>query len=244
MDFVTKKIYSMSEVVQAPSPQAQIYAENLYGRPTVLLPRGIDILKFSPRHRTRTDEEVKLLYVGRIAKEKGVDFFFDAYDVSSDKPTLSDFPITIVGDGGFFNQVDEKIGHIHNVTLTGRLINDPTQGNYNLSQSYANGDIFVYPSTNDTFGNTIQEAMASGLPVVSMNSLGAQFLIEDGETGFIVDSRLKLIERVRFLAENLIERNRIGNNARESVQNRTWKSIFKLGLDQIIDAQSKYQVRV
>jgi phosphatidylinositol alpha 1,6-mannosyltransferase len=91
---------------------------------------------------------------------------------------------------------------------------------------YAAFDTFVHFGTEETFGQTIQEAQATGLPVVAPESGGPRFLINSGETGFLAHPTKKLgfNEAVAELAANPQLRARIGENARRAVLNKSWEA--------------------
>jgi glycosyltransferase involved in cell wall biosynthesis len=97
-----------------------------------------------------------------------------------------------------------------------------------LAAAYASADIFVFPSTTDTFGNVILEAQASGLPVVVSDSGGPKELVTDKANGLITKSHdvEDFTRAVRELATNRELRERMANSARDSVTDRSWPRAF------------------
>ncbi len=90
--------------------------------------------------------------------------------------------LVIVGDGPAFAEVQQKLVGLP-ATFTGYLSGEP------LAKAYASADIFAFPSTTETFGQVILEAMASGLPVVGILSEGVCDLVDNGKTGFLLDGK-------------------------------------------------------
>ena len=123
----------------------------------------------------------------------------------------------IVGDGPERVSLEEKFAG-RPVTFTGRLEGEA------LANAYATLDVFVHFGTEETFGQTIQEAQASELPVIAPARGGPVHLIQHGITGLLVNP-----DEVRPYRESLMMllgdpklRKRIARQARESVMERTW----------------------
>ncbi len=128
--------------------------------------RGVDVQRFSPVHRSpelrssmgASDETLVIGYVGRLAAEKGLDTALAAMQLVNEvRPGQAAF--MLVGDGPYESQVHARTPSPR--WLPGKLSGDK------LSAAYASADVFVFPSTTDTFGNVLLEAMASGLPVAA-----------------------------------------------------------------------------
>ena len=98
-----------------------------------------------------------------------------------------------------------------------------------LATAYASADIFVFPSTTDTFGNVIIEAQSSGVPVVVSDSGGPKELVEDKANGLITKSRDvdDFTRAVRALVTDPALRERMGISARKSVIDRSWPGAFR-----------------
>jgi glycosyltransferase involved in cell wall biosynthesis len=147
--------------------------------------RGIDINRFHPRHRNGlwTDKysldpkSFKLLYVGRISREKNLDVLVRAF-VYLEAAGLN-IDLIIVGNGPYRAHMQAQLDGSR-ALFTGELTGDL------LSQAFASSDLFVFPSSTDTFGNVILEAQASGLPVIVTDLGGPRENLIDGKTGRIV----------------------------------------------------------
>src|SRR5207249_4800627 len=95
--------------------------------------------------------------------------------------------------------------------------------------AYASADIFVFPSTTDTFGNVILEAQACGLPVVVSDSGGPKELVQDKGNGLITKSHdvEDFARAIRALVTNPALRERMGKSARNSVVDGSWQNAFE-----------------
>ena len=185
--------------------------------------RGVNTERFNPDHATRTMREKLLngrdpnsllcLYVGRLAYEKRVDLLLDV-------AKLEGVALTIVGDGALRGQL-ENLFEGSNTHFTGYLIGDE------LAQAYASADMFVFTGENETFGQVIQEAMASGLPSVVVNSGGAPDVMIDGEIGWVVDpSAQAFTDGVRSLRDHPQRRIEMGIKARQVAEQRPWSALM------------------
>ncbi len=190
--------------------------------------KGVDTQRFSPSHysmewrRRLTDDQPDkplLIYVGRIAREKRVDWLLDV---------IKAFPsarLAIVGDGPERLRLETLFAGTPTV-FTGFL-----EGN-NLAQAYASADIMIFPGANETFGNVVSEAMASGLPVIVPRSGGVTDFVRHGENGLVFspEDRQELLRAVGYLLDHPALRRQLGEQARIWAEARSWDQIF----DQLI----------
>jgi len=191
-----------------------------------ILPRGLDTELFHPTRRDpsffekfgATNGQVRLLYVGRVSREKDLDLLGEAFRRLRDEG-LS-IQLFIVGHGPYSKEFSKSLPE---AVFTGYLT-----GNH-LAAAYASADIFVFPSTTDTFGNVIIEAQASGVPVIVSDSGGPKELVENEHNGLITKSHNleDLTRAIRELVVDSDRRKRMGDHARESVINRTWPNAFR-----------------
>src|SRR5881275_121683 len=191
-----------------------------------IFPRGLDTQLFTPARRDPAffekfgvqNGEVRLLYVGRVSREKDLDVLADAYRRLRDEGLP--VQLFVVGHGPYSEVFAESLPEAF---FTGYLRGKE------LATAYASADIFVFPSTTDTFGNVIIEAQASGVPVVVSDSGGPKELVEENQNGLITKSHdaEDLTRAIRELVLDSDRRKRMGGHARESVINRTWPSAFR-----------------
>ncbi|MBA3831019.1 MAG: glycosyltransferase [Chthoniobacterales bacterium] len=191
-----------------------------------ILPRGLDTELFTPA-RGEPDfwkqfgsdgSGVRLLYVGRISKEKDLDVLVQAFRElrGANVPVQ----LSIVGHGPYSKALEEQLPE---ACFTGYLTGET------LARAYASADIFVFPSTTDTFGNVIIEAQAAGLPVIVSDEGGPAELVRQGETGLITKARdpAAFARAIRRLTGDKALRTKMGAAARVSVRNRSWPNAFR-----------------
>jgi glycosyltransferase involved in cell wall biosynthesis len=191
-----------------------------------ILPRGLDTEMFHPTRRDpgfwakfgSSNGKVRLLYVGRISKEKNLDLLADAYRRLRDEG----LPIELlfVGHGPYSQTLAE--------TLPDAIFTGYLRGR-DLAAAYASADVFAFPSTTDTFGNVIIEAQASGVPVVVSDAGGPKELVENERNGIVTKSHDvdDFTRAIRSLVTDPELRQEMGTHARESVVNRTWPDAFR-----------------
>ena len=177
--------------------------------------RGVDTVRFDPARRSQRlrDDlgpagEVLVGYVGRLAAEKRLDLL-------SDVARLPGARLVVVGAGPAEAAARRA--------LPGAVFLGQRQGD-ELARVYASLDVFVHSGPHETFGNTLQEAAASGLPVVAPAAGGPLDLVEHGVTGFLVPpgDRAVLAAAVAALVAGKRLRAAQGAAARRGVLGRTW----------------------
>jgi glycosyltransferase involved in cell wall biosynthesis len=95
-----------------------------------------------------------------------------------------------------------------------------------LTRAYAEMDIFVFPSSTDTFGNVVLEALASGVPCVVTSSGGPKFIVRDGETGFVTDTERDFVAAVTRMMMESDLRKRMSTSARQVALGYSWDAVF------------------
>jgi glycosyltransferase involved in cell wall biosynthesis len=192
-----------------------------------IFPRGIDTDEFSPRWRSEvffeeyggSADATRLIYVGRVSREKDLDVLADAMLRLRDAGR--DVELFVIGDGPYLRELVGRMSG-KGCFFTGVLRGE------RLSTAYASGDLFVFPSTTDTFGNVVLEAHASGVPAVVTDKGGPQEIIEAGKTGLVARGRDvdDLVEKIEVLIDDPGRRMEMGKAARKLALSRTWESAF------------------
>jgi len=177
--------------------------------------RGVDCKRFDPAKRSgelraqlAPGGELLVGYVGRLATEKRVDLLANI-------GALPGVRLVIVGTG-------PAEAAIRRAVPTALFLGQHT--GEELARIYASFDVFVHAGPHDTFGQTLQEAAASGLPVVAPAAGGPLDLVRNGTTGFLVapGSAAALAEAVAALAASPELRMAQGRAGRQMVLGRTW----------------------
>jgi glycosyltransferase involved in cell wall biosynthesis len=174
--------YNRCDATYAPSATTVATLQGRGIRRVELWERGIDRHRFSPQHR---DERLRravspegdpiLLYVGRLVREKDLADLAAAAEVLAERRQR--FRLVLVGSGPMEAELRARLPAAHFAGY---------QQGEALSRWYASADLFVFPSTTETFGNVLLEACASGLPVVAAARGGVQDLVRRGRNGFLV----------------------------------------------------------
>ncbi len=190
--------------------------------------RGVDAERFQPsrRHpllRSEWSTDVVIGYVGRLAPEKQVE----------DLSVLQNIPgtrLVIVGDGPSRARLESLLPE---ALFLGHL--DGTA----LAVAMASFDLFVHPGESETFGQTLQEAHASGVPVIATGRGGPLDLVRMGIDGWLYKAGdlEDLRMRVTDLAGDARKRRAFGEAGREAVQSRSWESVCDQLLDHFEEAR-------
>jgi phosphatidylinositol alpha 1,6-mannosyltransferase len=180
--------------------------------------RGVDSVRFDPAKRSprlrallAPNGETIVGYIGRLAVEKQVDLLAAAC-------RLPDVKVVVVGDGPARRDLGKA--------LPGALFLGLRHGEQ-LARIYASLDIFVHTGAHETFGQTVQEALASGVPVVAPATGGPLDLVTPGVTGTLVPpgDAAAIADAVAALAADPIARKEYAEAARASVAGRDWAAV-------------------
>lgn len=180
--------------------------------------RGVDTVRFAPEHRSEAlrralapDGEVLVGYVGRLAAEKHVELLAHTC-------RLPGVRVVVTGDG-------PVAGSLRRVLPEAVFLG--ARHGAQLARIYGSLDVFVHTGPYETFGQTIQEAMASGLPVVAPAAGGPLDLVAPGDTGFLVPpgDGSAFASAIGALAADPELRARFGAAARTAVAGRSWTAL-------------------
>ena len=229
VDRMIAAIHAPATLTLAPTPASASYLTKLGVKNVEVWGRGVDLELFHPDRRLTPEvtamrqmiagDKRVVGFIGRLAAEKQVNQF----------EALVDLPNThfvIVGDGPERANLEARFAG-KPVTFLGSLRGD------DLANAYAMLDVFVHFGAEETFGQTIQEAQASGVPVVAPASGGPLFLIQPGVNGYLGEPHRP--HTFRPFVENLLDdthlRARIAEASRRSVRLKSWNANNAILLD-------------
>ena len=232
--------YGQAHRVLCPS---RIYEEAVHRHGvthTGIWSRGVDPGVFAASWRSEAyraafglgPEDLLVTYIGRIAREKNLGLLLEAWETLA--PVRGAGQLVLVGRGPLEEEIRRR--EIPGVHVTGLL-----QGAA-LSAAYASADVFAFPSATETFGNSLLEAMGSGLPSLVAASGGVLEFTEHGRNAWLVepDSAPAIVAGLRRLLTDVELRRRLGAGALATARARDWGSVYDQLLadyQQAIDAK-------
>jgi glycosyltransferase involved in cell wall biosynthesis len=177
-----RRFYDRCSLVLVPNAAIRAeMAQAMPGRKLRIWGRGVDTGLFNPRRRDLAwrrsqgfrDDEIVVLFFGRLVAEKGVDMFVDVARALR----MRDLPVRflVVGEG----PARPSFAPLGDVVLTGHLAGEE------LARAVASADVLFNPSLTEAFGNVVLEVMASGVPVVAADVPSAASLVRSGEEGLL-----------------------------------------------------------
>ncbi|EDY81436.1 glycosyl transferase, group 1 family protein [Verrucomicrobiia bacterium DG1235] len=225
MSAYLRMIHNFCGCTLAPTQQMadELAAEGY--RNTGVLSRGVDTALFCPKKR---DLELRgswnipdggraVIYVGRIAKEKNIDLVMRAYRSLRERNPAD--RLVLVGDGPELERLKRKYPDVYYAGM---------QKGEDLARHYASGDLFLFASETETFGNVVTEAMASGLAVCTFDYAAGRQYIESGVNGQLArfgdgEDFIKQVLSLEELGDE--ELTRIRKAARETAEGISWESV-------------------
>jgi glycosyltransferase involved in cell wall biosynthesis/predicted metal-dependent phosphoesterase TrpH len=210
--------YSAPAAVLSPSPSADASVVALGADPGRIgrWERGVDVARFDPAKADRDvfPGEIKVLYSGRLTREKGVDLLAETFiRAHAADPRLH---LLLAGGGPEEGELRQRLGG--RATFLGWL------GGEDLPRAYASADAFLFCSSTDTYGQVILEAAASGLPVVAVAEGGPAALIENRHTGLLCRADADhLAGTLLQLASSPQLRRRLGDAGVRVARQRSWE---------------------
>ena len=220
-----RRIYNACQIVYVPS-RPILNELKLHGIHNLkYLPHGVDTEIFNTtfyskewKSRNNIEGKTAILFVGRLVWEKDLATLAESYKIIT--TARDDVAFVLVGDGPI---KDELLKLMPKAVFLGY------QSGTKLAEAYASSDIFVFPSTTETFGNVTVEAMASGLPPICAKEGGAYGVIEEGINGLTAIPRdpADLSKKINLLLDSRETRSYLRNNAILFAKEQTWDKIFQ-----------------
>jgi phosphatidylinositol alpha 1,6-mannosyltransferase len=218
MAYLTRRIHTLVDRTLAPSTASMRQLESLEVPRLALWPRGVDLDAFHPglrdeglRRQLAPDGRILVGYVGRLAPEKELELL----TYLSGDPR---YALVVVGGG-------PEEGRLRRLMPDTRFLG--VLHGVELGRVYASLDVFVHTGRHETYCQSAQEALASGVPVVAPRSGGPIDVVHDGVAGFLYEpgDGDDLGGYVDRLARDPEFRHRMGIAARRSVEGRSWQAV-------------------
>jgi glycosyltransferase involved in cell wall biosynthesis/predicted metal-dependent phosphoesterase TrpH len=210
--------YGAPSLVLSPSPAADrsLLGLGVSAGRLARWERGADLSRFDPVKATRGDYpgEIKVLYAGRLTREKGVDLLAESFlHARAADPRLH---LLLAGGGPEEDELRGRLGE--HATFLGWLEGE------DLARAYASADVFLFCSTTDTYGQVVLEAGASGLPVVAVAEGGPASLVENRHTGLLCQADADHVAGTLLqLAASPLLRRHLGSSAVRAARERSWE---------------------
>jgi phosphatidylinositol alpha 1,6-mannosyltransferase len=217
--------YRQTSAVLCPS---SFYQKHLNARGvtnTGIWSRGVDSDRFHPMHRREEYRQLLgvgpgdtlVTYVGRIAREKDLNLLVQAWQLLTPGNRTR---LVLVGRGPLENELRRM--NVPGIVLVGM------KHGIELSAAYASSDVFVFPSTTETFGNVLLEGMASGLPCLAAAAGGVLEFARHESNAWLVEphSSEAIAEGLEKLLFDRQLRLHLGTGARQTALDRGWEPVF------------------
>lgn len=178
--------------------------------------RGVDLTRFHPEVGFRADwtalgapEGPLVVYLGRVSREKGLETLAEAF-----LALLQEHPqavLGVIGDGPFRQSLEDSLRETGRAFFAGEVTGSV------LPRLLGAADVFAFPSTTDTFGNAVVEALACGIPAIVTDQGGPCEIVQDGRSGLVVpgDDPVALREAIATLLADHASRREMGAAAIE-----------------------------
>jgi glycosyltransferase involved in cell wall biosynthesis len=228
--------YGQAHTVLCPS---RIYEQHLHTRGvahTGVWSRGVDPAWFHPRFRSDGyrralglgPDDLLVTYIGRIAREKNLALLLEAWEALA--PDRGSAQLALVGRGPLEDDIRRR--RIPGVHLMG-LLHGPE-----LSAAYASADIFAFPSATETFGNSLLEAMGSGLPSLAASAGGVLEFATHEDNAWLVapNSAAAITQGLRRLIEDPALRSKLSSGGLRTAAERGWDTVYDRLLEDYRDA--------
>ncbi len=209
------------QLIITPTESVRAYLQqNNVRTPITSIPTGIELERFHNldrgwlrRHLLLSPEDIILLHVGRLGKEKNIAFILQAFALVHQQAPATH--LVLVGSGPLKENLESQartLGISRAVTLAGSF---PFE---QMPAVYAGADLFIFASVTETQGLVIAEAHAAGLPVVAVRAYGVQEMVVDGSDGFLTPLDLPAFSApVQQLVADQERRQQMGRQARRNV---------------------------
>ncbi|WP_445570880.1 glycosyltransferase family 4 protein [Pseudomonas sp. E102] len=220
--------HNRSSLTLVPSVSQRLELERRHFERVALLSRGVDSHLFHPAKRSAAlrkswgldDDAIAVLHVGRLAPEKNLALLKRSFDTLRSAFATRQIKLVIVGDGPQRLALEQQLPE---------AIFCGAQRGEALAAHYASGDVFVFPSLTETFGNVVLEALASGLGVVAYDQAAAAQHIRHGYNGVLAmpGDEEAFCDAARWLLEEPEALRCVRLNARQHASRQGWGAVIE-----------------
>lgn len=217
LGWLIKKVWRGSKKLIANSDDLKKSALAFYNKkPVDVIANGVDTEKFSPCHKN--DKLFRVLFVGRFHKIKGIEYLLNGFLAFAKGKT--DVELVLAGDGAMLKYFSSMYASYSFIKFVGVKPQDI------LIDIYKSSDIFVLPSLNEGMSNSLLEAMACGLAIITTDTGGASILVNN-DSGIIVEkkSSLDIADALNRLYSNTNVLNNMKKNNRNMALTFSWSDI-------------------
>jgi glycosyltransferase involved in cell wall biosynthesis len=221
-----RKFHNLAHCTMVPTEALRLALASCGFHNLLVVARGVDTALFDPLRRRAelrrawgaAPEDLVLVQVGRLAHEKNLELLAATWDAVRNANARA--RLVIVGDGPAREWLRARCPTAHFAGMrTGA----------DLAEHYASGDLFLFPSLTETYGNVVPEAMASGVPVLAYDYAAAAQLVRSRHSGVLVplDDSAAFIATARDLAAHPGLLSAMGQAAREAVMRVSWRQVVE-----------------
>jgi phosphatidylinositol alpha 1,6-mannosyltransferase len=230
---ISRRFYNQSRITLAPTEEIIDKLESKGIKNTKLWSRGIHLDRYSITFRSPSlraqwgaQNQKVILYSGRFVRYKDLETFIEVYHLFKERGP-GDVLFVLAGDGPIR---DELVSRMPDAHFPGYLEGEE------LSRVYASSDILLFPSTTETFGNVVLEALASGLPAVVSDVGGCKEVVGKSLAGLVAKANdpLDFYQKCKRLVENETLYREMQQQGLNFAQKCSWESINNQVIDQYL----------
>ncbi|KKA07622.1 glycoside hydrolase [Pseudomonas ogarae] len=220
--------HNRSNLTLVPSVSQRLELERRHFERVALLSRGVDSQLFHPVKRSASlreawglgDDDIAVIHVGRLAPEKNLGLLKRSFATLCSAFPGRRMKLVVIGDGPQRSALEQELPE---------AIFCGSQRGEALASHYASGDVFVFPSLTETFGNVVLEALASGLGVVAYDQAAAAQHIRHGYNGVLAmpGDEDAFCDAARWLLEERETLRCVRLNARQHASRQGWASVIE-----------------
>ena len=191
-----------------------------------VIPNGVDLEKFKPNIKKKNNNIFRILFVGRLVKQKRVEFIIKAVYllIKENKELKNKIYCKIIGEGHLGNKLKNltKDLKLDDVIEFSSWIDREC-----LPSEYQKAKVFILPSINEGMPLVVLEALASGLPIIATRVYGSEELVKDSANGMLISNEKELMSALLELIKNKNLREVYGQKSLELSKKYSWKEVAR-----------------